>query len=207
VIYLSGVVHPAILRLRPDLGLMLTERMGNRPDLSSMRWGADNGCFANPESFSREGYLAWLRSWSPAERAACLFATGPDVVGNAGLTLERSMPVLPLIREAGFPAALVAQNGLEVLPLDWSSFDVLFVGGDTAWKLSHSARELVREAKRRGKQTHMGRVNSLTRLQTAAMWGCDSADGTFLAFAPDHNVARLTRWLDSLNRQPVMRFA
>jgi hypothetical protein len=46
-----------------------------------------------------------------------------------------------------------------------------------------------------GKGTHMGRVNSNRRLQYAATIGCDSADGTYLAFGPDQNLPRLLWWL------------
>jgi hypothetical protein len=203
--YLSGVVHPLVIEARADLGVMLTPRMANRVDLSRTAWAADTGCFADPEGFDRPRYLDFL-----AERRAyastCLFATAPDVVGDAATTWARSEPVLPMIRQAGFPAALVAQDGLEAMPIEWEAFDVLFLGGSTAWKLSSRARDLTREAKARGKLVHMGRVNSLRRLRMAAMKGCDSADGTFLAFAPDHNVPRLIRWLDSLRAAPVLNF-
>src|SRR5258706_10861219 len=80
-----------------------------------------------------------------------------------------------------------AQNGLEQLTVPWDDFDVLF-GGDTAWKLGPEARELVAKARCRGKAAHLGRVNSQRRLQYAAAIGCDSSDGTFLAFGPDQNL-------------------
>lgn len=162
-IYLSGVVHPAIFGQRPDLlpkpradlGVILTPAMGNRPDLSQTAWGADNACFADPDSFRVERFLAWLVSLS-VFIPTCLFAVAPDVVGDAAATWERSRPVLPLIRAAGFPAALVAQNGIEAMPVEWEAFDVLFLGGCTRWKLSHHARELTAEARRRGKARSHG---------------------------------------------------
>ncbi len=83
----------------------------------------------------------------------------------------------------------------------WDDFDALFVGGSTEWKLSGSARELVREARARGKSTHMGRVNSLRRLRYAESIGCDSADGTYLIFGPDVNLPRLLGWLGVLGTQ------
>lgn len=51
-----------------------------------------------------------------------------------------------------------------LLPAIGHWFDVLFLGGSTAWKLGSAARRLTTEAKARGKQVHMGRVNSLKRL-------------------------------------------
>jgi hypothetical protein len=181
---------------------MLTPMMGNRlPD--GRTWCADTGCFAQPERFDLGRYLDWLAAYAAAIDR-CLFATAPDVVGDAAATLARSAPVLPLIREIGYPAALVAQDGLESLAVPWDAFDCLFVGGTTGWKLSEVAYALVAEARRRGKWTHMGRVNSLRRLRAAMVGGYDSADGTFLAFGPDVNLPRVTAWLDALRRQPAL---
>jgi hypothetical protein len=38
------------------------------------------------------------------------------------------------------------------------------------------------------------------------MWGCASADGNFLATAPDINERRMLRWLDRIAQQPQMVF-
>lgn len=203
--YLTGCIREELIGLRPDLGVIVTPHMGNKVDLLRTKWGADNGCFAKPELFNLAEYLVWLGHRRYAAHN-CLFATAPDVVGDAVATWERSLPCFEQIRLLGFPAALVAQDGIENMQLDWDAFDVLFLGGTTQWKLSHHAKNITREAKRRGKSVHMGRVNSATRIKTAAMWGCDSADGTFLAFGPDKNIPRLLAWLDSLKAEPVFNF-
>lgn len=203
MIYLSGCVRADLIGLRPDLGVILTPRMGNVVDLTRCPWGADTDCYGNPEGYETGGYLAWLRARSYAA-ATCLFATAPDVVGDAVATWERAEPVLPLIRALGLPAALVAQDGLEDMAVPWDGFDVLFIGGTTEWKLSHHARDLIAEARRHGKRVHLGRTNSQLRLETAAMIGCDSADGTYLAFGPDKNTPKLLRWLDRLRASPPL---
>lgn len=157
-------------------------------------WCADNGCFGKGYP-GDEKWLAWLaKNAHDAER--CLFATAPDVVGDAVATLARSAPFLPKIREMGYPAALVAQDGLEDLEVPWDTFDALFIGGSTEWKLSEAVADLVGEAKRRGKYVHMGRVNSGKRFRYAESIGCDSVDGTFLTFGPNTNLPRLMKWLD-----------
>lgn len=189
---------------RPDLGFLLTPRMGNDFDMLAGPWAADNGCYSTGDAFDLGNYLDFLMRRHNAA-STCLFAPAPDVVGDAEATWRRSEPVLDAIRERGFKAALVAQDGLEDPP--WDRFDVLFIGGSTEFKLSHQARDLTSAAVARGKHVHMGRVNSETRLRTAAMWGCGSSDGTFLARAPDINEPRMLRWLDSLNEQPQMVFA
>jgi hypothetical protein len=97
--------------------------------------------------------------------------------------------------------ALAAQNGLEHLSVPWGAFDVLFLGGDTAWKLGPYARQLTGEARDRGLPVHMGRVNSLRRLRYAQAIGCTSADGTYLAFSPDRNLANVLGWIEDTRDQ------
>lgn len=67
-------------------------------------------------------------------------------VGDAAATLTRSAPMLPRIRALGYPAALVAQDGLEHLAVPWDAFDVLFLGGTTDWKLGPAAADLPADA-------------------------------------------------------------
>lgn len=195
ILYLSGAV-------REGLPAMITPNMGNLPP-AGVPWAADNGRFSAPARYSDEKYLAWLARMEPY-RERCLFATAPDVVGNAIQTLVMSRPMLSRIREAGYPAAFVAQDGLEKSVPPWDEFDALFVGGSTTWKLSEAAYAIVAEAKRRGKWTHMGRVNSLQRLRAAEAAGYDSADGTYVAFAPDLNEGRMRGWLDHIAARPTL---
>lgn len=157
-------------------------------------WCADNGCFGSGWP-GEDAWLEWLGR-NRQDAASCAFATAPDVVGQAEATLERSRPMLPLIRALGYPAALVAQDGLEDLPVPWAEFDALFIGGSTDWKLGPAARALGCEALDRGKRLHMGRVNSGKRFRYARALGCDSADGTFLTFGPDQNLQRMRAWSD-----------
>ena len=184
------------------LAMIVTPNQGNKLP-AGIGWCADNGCGPTKTGPVGSGYpgdgryLAWLAGM--ADKAAdCLFATAPDVLGDAAATLERSAPMLPAIRELGYKVALVAQDGLEELDVPWDSFDVLFLGGSTEWKLGEAAERLTREARARGKGVHMGRVNSRKRLRIAASWGCTSADGTYLTFGPEKNLPKLLGWLDEL---------
>ena len=171
---------------------MLTPMMGNAlPD--DRLWAADTGCFGAPQKHSDDGYLRWLeKRHHGVDR--CLFATAPDVVKDAHATMARSMPMLPRIREVGYKAALVAQDGLEEIDVPWDAFDCLFMGGSTEWKLGVHAKALMREARRQGKWVHCGRVNSKKRYLWSIAQGAHSSDGTFVAFGPDTNIPRLRRW-------------
>jgi hypothetical protein len=184
---------------------MLQPGMGNLPPVGQP-WAADSGRFASPQTYSDAAYLDWLAS--RPDQANCLFATAPDIVGDAPGTLMLSAPMYGRIRALGYRVALVAQDGLERLTefIPWDDFDALFIGGTTDWKLSEAAASLVLEARRRGKWTHMGRVNSGRRIRHAASIGCDSADGTFLRFGPDVNLPRLRRWLADLEGAPMLDF-
>ena len=201
------LANPSTPRVREAMGsgvldMIATPKQGNRlPD--AVTWCADNGCYGKGYP-GDDKWLAWLDTYTAEQRERCLFATAPDVVGDAVATLARSAVWLPRIRALGYPAALVAQNGLESLDVPWDTFDVLFIGGDTAWKLGPDARVLVAEAKARGKWVHMGRVNSERRMRYADAIGCDSADGTYLAFGPDINLPAVLAWLRGVNDQGVL---
>jgi hypothetical protein len=176
---------------RGELAQIVNPASGNVV-VAGREWCADNAVFGGKYP-GDDAYLAWLeqrRQFAPW----CRFVTAPDVVGDAVATLERSLPLLPQIRALGFLVAFVAQDGLEDMEVPWDAFDCLFIGGSTAWKLGPGARRLVEQAKRRGKWVHMGRVNSRKRYQYAATIGCDSADGTFIAFGPDQNLPQVLAW-------------
>lgn len=165
-------------------------------------WCADNGAFGTV-GFDEQKWWAWLVKNAPWADS-CAFATAPDVVGDAAATLERSVPWLQPIRGLGYPAALVAQDGLEDLTVPWDDFDVLFIGGSTEWKLGPQARDLAAQAKARGKWVHMGRVNSERRFVYARAIGCDSVDGTYLRFGPTTNLPKLLGWLDRAAGQEML---
>ena len=203
--YISGVSSSALLEVAAanDIGILLTPDTAYAgPRYEKVvdqypHWAADNGCFNHPNR-SVDSMLEWL-SLHPRKDAA--FFPAPDVVGNAKETLARSLPVLPLIRKLGHKAAFVIQNGIEETQIPWDEVDCMFIGGDTAFKLSDAAKSLTAEAKARGKWVHMGRVNSYKRLTLANSWGCDSADGTFLRFTGAPGVAKIVGWLNKIKAE------
>lgn len=196
-------------------------------------WCADNGIYSR--AYPGDGqYLRWLSTLP--DPARCRFAVAPDVVADHHATLERSWPMLRRIREVGLPVALCAQNGAAPDDLPWDYIDVVFLAGIlecapcgfvpdlpdlmpgepnfcpdghlmTEWKTGDVAAAITTEAKTRDKWVHMGRVNTKRRMQAAKRMGCDSADGTYLAFGPDQNLPSLLGWLCEPIDQPAIQIS
>lgn len=169
-------------------------------ELSAITWAADNECYGAGAKFDLSAYLRFLERHAAAADS-CLFAAAPDVHGDPVATWERSAPVLEEIRARGYKAALCAQDEFDADAVDWTAFDVLFVGGRDPWHLE-GGYDLATIAAARGKGSHMGRVNSYQRAHHARAAGFDSSDGSFLSRAPDGNLPRLLHWLDKLDARP-----
>lgn len=192
MIYMANPCGQRAIQAMQDglIGYIDTPAQGNRrPD--GVAWCADNGAFS--DKFDEDKW--WRFLVDNADHAdTCIFAVAPDVVADHDATLARSLPWLPRIRQLGYPAAFVLQDGATAETIPWQAFDVLFVGGSTEFKLGQHAATIVKEAKARGKWVHMGRVNSERRWLYAQAIGCNSVDGTFLTYGPDVNLPRLLAW-------------
>ena len=169
--------------------------------IPNAKWAADNDCYTLGENFDSERYIRFL------ERCAymadtCLFATAPDVVGDAEATINLFQDWRRTIRNVGLPVALVGQDGLENTDIPWLTFDALFIGGTTEWKLGRTVREIITKAKARGKWVHIGRVNSAKRLRYCIAIGADSVDGTEWAINPGRGIRWAGRVMRSLKYQP-----
>lgn len=206
MIYLSGATND---RIEPHLiangiGLMLNLGSGYKSRLSRYRdWAVDNGAFAG--KWTRERW--WEDLGTLPSASGCLFAVAPDIYGDARGSLDRGLEYAAEMRAFGWRPALVAQDGAEDLDWPWNDFDVLFLGGirqEVEWKESLAAESLVHEARRQGLWVHMGRVNTLDRLLRADRMGCQSADGTKLAFGDKANLPELIRFLRVVRNRPPL---
>lgn len=177
------------------IGILTTHRSVRFPPDHTWIFAADNGCFSS--SWNETAWLAWIEQVD--QRA--LFAVVPDSVGKWAQTRLKWEHYASIVKNCGLKAAYVLQDGQKSGFIPWSEADAIFVGGSTEWKLSEESMMLIQEAKYRGKWVHMGRVNSLRRMMLARDWGCDSADGTYLAFGPDVNVPRLVKATQLLDAQ------
>jgi hypothetical protein len=198
VIYLATASGPKVCDAiaAGRLGQLVTPEAGNRV-VAGARWALDNGCYSSRWTPERWGRALDRHAATPG----CLWATVPDVVGDAEATDTLWRRWWPAPMRRGYAAAWVAQDGCRWLP---AGPKAVFLGGTTEWKLGPHARAVVRVAKARGMWVHMGRVNSLRRLRYAHAIGCDSVDGTYLAYAPDRNLPRLLGWLDDVNCQQAL---
>lgn len=220
MMYLTGatndLLEPAIIGA--GIGLMI--QPGNSYHLRTDRY-AFHAIDIGMKWSEADPYLAWL---DQRDRERCLFAVSPDAYPDAVESQRRGLEFAPLIRDLGFPVAVVAQDGAERLHWPWDELDVLFVGGErqanpnNEWKISGAAERLVHAARKAGKWVHMGRVNSGkgvgSRLERAAQMGCNSADGTYLKYTLrkragedknaryDRGVPDIIRWLTFLDNNP-----
>jgi len=203
VLYLTGClpVKPEVQQqlLAHNIGVICTPYSQRSTPTNDWIWAADNGCFSN--KWDKETWHSWLLSLRNKQQP--LFATVPDVVGDHHGTLQQWNIHAQQVKDMGFRTAFVLQNNATIHNIPLAEFDALFIGGTTDFKLSEQARTIVRMCKENNKWVHMGRVNSATRIHTAFHWGCDSVDGTYLAYSPDANTPRLIRMMNT-GTQPTL---
>jgi hypothetical protein len=163
--HLGDFVTPSRRRLLPTTGL----------------WVADNEAFSH---FDPDRFRRMLDAFARAATKP-VFVTAPDVVCDHHATADRWVEWCREFHTRNLPRAFALQNGIEGMPpehaLPWGNLEAIFIGGDTAFKFCPWVRECVRLAKRLGKWVHMGRVNSVRRLNYARLIGCDSCDGSGMA--------------------------
>lgn len=126
--------------------------------VAGLPWAGDLGALQGP-AYVKKINLDAVADWLPVMRPykpRCLFLAGGDIVGNAAETLETYAEFEHYFTD--WPIAYVAQNGAEDLPIP-ASCAAVFIGGDTEWKESLAAVEVIRRAQRMGKHVHIGRVN------------------------------------------------
>lgn len=168
--------------------------------INGMVWGADNGVFTGV--FNPANYLPWLETLCPYADT-CLFVLAPDIVGDAAATTQRYRKWAHKIKALGFPVGYAAQNGIKELPI---AVDALFIGGTTEWKMGPRALWAIREAQRRKKHVHIGRVNNWRRykyfrgLEGSEEFTCD---GTKTRFIGTENAIRL--WSRYMERPYTLR--
>jgi hypothetical protein len=82
----------------------------------------------------------------------------------------------------------------------WDMISTLFIAGTTHFKYCGKVRRAIQLAKDHGKWIHMGRVNSVKRLNYARSIGCHSCDGSGMARFRNRVLVPMLRALD----QPLL---
>lgn len=198
MIYLGTASSELIRKAMSELliGQMITPISGNVL-VEGAIWAYDNGCFSGELNEAK-----WMRKMTRyADAPNCKFAVVPDKLCDAKATDELWPKYASIVKELGYKAAYVTQNGCTDIPED---ADAVFTGGDNDWKFGPDAQKLIEKAKSKGLWCHMGRVNSRKRIRYAKSCGYDSVDGTLLAFRPDKNLECLIRWMNEANQQPQL---
>jgi hypothetical protein len=192
--------------VHPMLGRLIQPRHTSSIEATAaagIPWAADNDCF---QGLDRHAFTAMLDRI--AGLPGCLFVSVPDHVGDAHATAESFDAWAPELEARGLPCALVLQDGIDELGdwLDstWDRLAAVFVGGTDDFKLGPVAAELAREAKRRGKWVHWGRVSSRRRIRHIAETGAaDSFDCSSWATHRKCIVNKRTRERAAAQGRPV----
>lgn len=142
-----------------------------RPDIT---YGLDNGAFTlfNSRTFTKMAIAA-------VNDSRCLWIAVPDYPYCAYSTLglfHHWKSIVPKKR------AFVLQNGIyrHKMAIPWEEIVCVFVGGDDDFKESREAVEIAIEARERGKWVHVGRVNTVRRLDFWEPYA-DTFDGSGIA--------------------------
>lgn len=175
-------------------GFLASPTHNKKPDTAielGVTWAMDNGAFVKRDSKSFEAMLERYQHLIPP-----MWVVAYDVPGDASETLRLFPQWAKIIQSYGYSVALAAQNGLTVNQVDWDNIQCLFIGGKGTWRSSHACMALIDEAKKRGKWTHLGRVNTWGRIMSAWNVGYDSVDGSSFA---THKYVQIPMAINTLN--------
>lgn len=165
-----------------------------RHKVSGRPYGLDNGCFSEFKS------KTWARMLDEARKFPPKFVCLPDIVGDARRTLELFECFEEVTND--LPRALVLQDGIGDFSIPWHKISAVFVGGSDAFKTSPESINACRTAKILGKWVHVGRVNSVSRLDSFIGLG-DSCDGSGIS-KYDHMLRELVIYLKNGKAQGDM---
>ena len=157
-------------------GMLVTPRDRKTPEKAvevGAAWAIDNFAYTD---WRVRPFINLLNDYEKIP--GCLWCAAPDVPKDAAATLQKFPVWQEIIRSYGYPVALVTQDGMQSEDVPWSLVDCLFIAGSDEWRFGTPGIALIQEAKRLGKQIHIGRVNSIKRLRACQALGADTVDGS-----------------------------
>ena len=164
---MSGVVHYFAGKYPGKVGMLISPGSWKTPPFY-MPYALDNGAFTG---FNENDFYFMLRKAKLLKNKP-LWVAVPDVVGDRQKTLEMWEQHQERVKAFGFNLAFVAQDGMTINDVPEQA-NCVFIGGTTEWKLNRA-----HEFKTANRKLHIGRVNTMERLQWAARIKADSVDGT-----------------------------
>ena len=124
----------------------------------------------------------------------------PDLVGDAVRTKDLYDYFSFYVYKV--PRALVIQDGIESVNIDWIKTEAVFVGGSDSFKMSKQATDVCKIAKMMNKWVHVGRVNTVSRLKNF-VGIADSVDGSGISRF-DHMLEPLLEFIKNGDNQSDM---
>lgn len=138
---------------------------------SFLPYAIDNGCWADQTAGRDWDESAFFKLLNKAEKSSLppMWVVVPDVLFNRDATLRLFDEWAPRLEATGFPLALACQDG--ILPADVPPDVTAFVCGSDRF-------ERVQQFVAAGFETHLGRVNPLSRLKQLHQAGVHSCDSS-----------------------------
>jgi len=180
----SAICHYFAGKYPGRIGLLFSPDGWRKPPFY-MPYAIDNGCFIKWE---RDKFFFTLRKAKIYKRDP-LWACVPDALKDAETTFRRWKKYNKDVSGYGFKLAFVVQDGME--PQDVPNTHCCFVGGSKEWK-----KENAHKFKGVAPWLHIGRVNSLSRMEWAKRIGADSVDGNGFFRARDKKYYDFIRWFE-----------
>jgi hypothetical protein len=142
------------------------------------RYALDNGAWSAYQRGTPFDHVAFMRLVGNLGRDAD-FIVIPDIVEGGERSLEFSRAWIPRLAPIGTKLLLAVQDGIPPGEVEkhLASGIGIFVGGSTEWKLA-TMPMWGRLARSWGEYLHVGRVNSVKRINLCKDAGADSFDGT-----------------------------
>ena len=179
----------------PRSNIKTSLELGFRHAIDNGAWGA----FRRGDAWDGEGFVKLMKQHGKTAD----FIVVPDIVEGGLKSLDRSMAWLGACLQYGAKDVLIpVQDGMapwDLKPiLEINNRIGLFVGGSTEFKLA-SLPWWGRLARRYGRWLHVGRVNSVRRINLCLSSGADSFDGTSVSI-----YAKTINTLDPARHQATM---
>lgn len=191
----SPVIHYLAGKHPGKLGWLVGPTAASKTKLREwMPYALDNDAFSAWTKQKEWDVGAWrsLLQWAEESGLIPRWALVPDVVADKEGTLKKWDRHAWEVDSYGFDLAFAVQDGMtsEDVP---EEAKVVFVGGSTEWKWA-TVERWTKDFPR----VHVGRVNTIPRLDLCVRYKAESVDGTgwFRDGSDDGKIPALIRWLE-----------